>query len=281
MRSKFILKKLCPLTLSIFLVSSLFTGCGKDGDTASGHIQLVGSTSMEQVCSLLSEVYMEEHPDVVVSNEYVGSTAGIESLLSGSTDIGTSSRNLTEEEKEQGAVENVIAKDGIVVIINPDVANVSQLTSAQVCDIFTGKITNWSELGGPDMPIITIGHEAGSGTRDPFEEILGIIGQCNYANELSGSGPVLARVAETSGAIGYCSLALADDTVTKTVLDGIEPTKENIQNGSYPLSKTMVMATMGTIDEQNQQVQNFFDFVYSDTGTELIERVDLIPIPRK
>lgn len=259
---------------------SLASGCAKEKGL-EGNIQLVGSTSMEEMCIGLSEAYMEKQPGVTVSAEYVGSTAGMEALLGGSADIGTSSRNLTQEEKDAGAAENIVAKDGIAVVVNPATAGVTDLTSKQIIDIYRGEITNWNEVGGPDMPIITIGHEAGSGTRDPFEEILGIVDECHYANELSGSGAVIIRVAETEGAIGYCSLALVDDSVVGVAVDGVEPTQENVQNGSYRLNKTMVMATMGPIEDQSELIRNFFDFVYSEEGERLIEEANLIPIPRE
>ena len=259
---------------------SLASGCAKEKGL-EGNIQLVGSTSMEEMCIGLSEAYMEKQPGVTVSAEYVGSTAGMEALLGGSADIGTSSRNLTQEEKDAGAAENIVAKDGIAVVVNPATVGVTDLTSEQIIDIYRGEITNWNEVGGPDMPIITIGHEAGSGTRDPFEEILGIVDECHYANELSGSGAVIIRVAETEGAIGYCSLALVDDSVVGIAVDGVEPTQENVQNGSYRLNKTMVMATMGPIEDQSELIRNFFDFVYSEEGERLIEEANLIPIPRE
>lgn len=259
---------------------SLASGCAKEKGL-EGNIQLVGSTSMEEMCIGLSEAYMEKQPGVTVSAEYVGSTAGMEALLGGSADIGTSSRNLTQEEKDAGVAENIVAKDGIAVVVNPATAGVTDLTSEQIIDIYRGEITNWNEVGGPDMPIITIGHEAGSGTRDPFEEILGIVDECHYANELSGSGAVIIRVAETEGAIGYCSLALVDDSVVGIAVDGVEPTQENVQNGSYRLNKTMVMATMGPIGDQSELIRNFFDFVYSEEGERLIEEANLIPIPRE
>lgn len=259
---------------------SLASGCAKEKGL-EGNIQLVGSTSMEEMCIGLSEAYMEKQPGVTVSAEYVGSTAGMEALLGGSADIGTSSRNLTQEEKDAGAAENIVAKDGIAVVVNPATVGVTDLTSEQIIDIYRGEITNWNEVGGPDMPIITIGHEAGSGTRDPFEEILGIVDECHYANELSGSGAVIIRVAETEGAIGYCSLALVDDSVVGVAVDGVEPTQENVQNGSYRLNKTMVMATMGPIGDQSELIRNFFDFVYSEEGERLIEEANLIPIPRE
>ena len=157
-------KNLAVLSVCLGL-AALAAGCGSSSAGLSGDIQLVGSTSMEELCVALSEQYMEENPDVNVSAEYVGSTAGVEALIAGSADIGTSSRNLTQEEKDQGAVENVVAKDGIAVIISPAVTGVTGLTSQQIADIYQGNIMNWSEVGGPDMPIITIGHEAGSGTR--------------------------------------------------------------------------------------------------------------------
>ena len=264
------------------VTAAVLTGCGGSGQQSlSGNIQVVGSTSMEPLCSLVSEAYMEKEPGVTFSNEYVGSTAGVEALLSGTANIGTSSRNLTQKEKDQGAVENVIAKDGIAIIVNPKVTGVNALSSDQVKKIFTGEITNWKDVGGPDMPIIVIGQEAGSGTRAPFESILGLKGSAKYANELSGSGPVLARIADTDGAIGYCSLAMVNDTVTKITLDGVAPTKEDIQNGSYKLTKDMVMATKGAIDAQSPEVKSFFDFIYSSDGQQLIEKVHLIPMPKK
>ena len=252
-------------------------GCGSEKQL-SGNIQLAGSTSMEELCNVLSESYMEKNQNITVSAEYIGSTAGIEALLAGTTDIGTSSRNLTQEEKDQGIAENVVAKDGIAVIVNPSVTGVEKLSSEQIADIYQGKITNWQEVGGPDMPIITMGHEAGSGTRDPFEETLNIVDKCDYSSELSGSGPVLIKVGETEGAIGYCSSAIVNDTVVALAVDDVKPSLETIQDGSYSLTKTMVMATMGEISEQNELVQNFFDFVYSDEGKAIIESVNLIPI---
>lgn len=277
-----ILKRLTVISACLG-VTVMAGGCETKEDTMSlsGNIQLVGSTSMEELCVALSESYMEKNPNVSVSAEYIGSTGGIEALLAGSADIGTSSRNLTQDELDQGAVENIVAKDGIAVIISPTVTGIEGLTSQQIIDIYLGDITNWSEVGGPDMPIVTIGHEAGSGTRDPFEEILGIVDQCNYANEMSGSGPVITKVGETEGSIGYCSSAIVDDVVKVLSVDGVKPTKENIQNGTYSMTKPMVMATMGEISEQDELIQDFFDFVYSDEGVALTESVNLIPISKE
>lgn len=271
------LLRLALVTASILCLS----GCGtKTQNGLSGEIQMAGSTSMEDMCVAVSEQFMEKEKGITVSAEYIGSSAGIEALLSGSADVGTSSRNLTDEEKNAGAVENIVAKDGIAVVLNPSVTGVENLDFEDLKNLFCGKVTNWSELGGPDMPVVIVGHEAGSGTRDPFEEILDIKDKCVYANELSGSGAVLIKVAETEGAVGYMSLALVDDTVKSVSVNEIPPTRENIQNGTYPLNKTMVMATKGKIEEQNEMVQALFDFVYSEEGQKLIDGVNLIPISR-
>ena len=149
----------------------------------SGTISLAGSTSMEKLCEALSESFMEANPSVTVTTEYTGSGAGLESLAAGSIDIGNSSRHVKEEESSNGLVENVIALDGIAVIV--DVGNSTvELTSDQLAQIYKGELTNWSELGGADEAIVVIGRESGSGTRDAFEELLEVADKCKYAQEL-------------------------------------------------------------------------------------------------
>lgn len=241
----------------------------------SGSISMVGSTSMEKFANALSEVFMEKYPNVTVQAEFVGSGAGIEAVTSGSADIGNSSRNLTDEEKANGIAENIVAIDGIAVVVDP--ANtVADLTKQQLTDIYSGTVTNWSEVGGSDSPIVVVGREAGSGTRSAFEEILGLEDACAYSSELDSTGAVMARVASTPGAIGYVSLDVLDDTVKALNLEGTAPTAENIKAGSYFLSRPFVMATNGEISEQNELVQALFDFVYSDEGDAVIETVGLI-----
>ena len=241
----------------------------------SGSISMVGSTSMEKFANALSEVFMEKYPNVTVQAEFVGSGAGIEAVTNGSADIGNSSRNLTDEEKANGIAENIVAIDGIAVVVDP-AKTVADLTKQQLTDIYSGTVTNWSEVGGSDSPIVVVGREAGSGTRSAFEEILGLEDACAYSSELDSTGAVMARVASTPGAIGYVSLDVLDDTVKALNLEGTEPTAENIKAGSYFLSRPFVMATNGEISEQNELVQALFDFVYSDEGDAVIETVGLI-----
>ena len=243
----------------------------------SGSITLAGSTSMEKFANALAETFMAKYPDVMVQAEFTGSSAGVEAVLAGQCDIGDSSRNLTEDEIAAGAVENIVAIDGIAVVTDP--ANeASDLTRQQLIDIYTGTVTNWSEVGGADMPIVVVGREAGSGTRGAFEEILEIEDACQYASELDSTGAVMARVASTPGAIGYVSLDVIDDTVKLLTLEGVEANEENIKSGDYFLSRPFVMATKGEISEQNEVVQAWFDFVASDTGRAVIEEAGLINV---
>ena len=243
----------------------------------SGSVSMSGSTSMEKLANAVAESFMEKYPNVTVTAEFTGSSAGIESVLAGSVDIGNSSRNLKDDEKSAGAVENIVAIDGIAVVADP--ANkVEDLTKDQLVSIYTGETKNWSEVGGDDQAIVVVGREAGSGTRGAFEELLDIADACVYANELDSTGAVMAKVASTPGAIGYVSLDVVDDSVKALKLDGVDATEENIKAGNYALSRPFVMATKGEISEQKTEVQALFDYLSSDEGKALIKSVGLITV---
>lgn len=255
------------------------TEAAKETADLSGSISMVGSTSMEKFANALSETFMEKYPKVTVTAEFVGSGAGVEAVANGSADIGNASRNLKDEEKAKGVVENVVAIDGIAVVVDP--ANtVEDLTKDQLAGIYDGTVTNWKDVGGSDAPIVVVGRESGSGTRTAFEELLKLEDKCKYANELDSTGAVMAKVASTPGAIGYVSLDVLDDTVKALKLDGSEPTEENIKAGNYFLSRPFVMATKGEISEQNDLVKALFDFIHSDEGTELVKSVGLISVDK-
>lgn len=248
-----------------------------EGAELSGSITLAGSTSMEKLANAVAESFMGLYPDVTVQAEFTGSSAGVEAVLNGQSDIGNSSRNLTEDEKAEGAAENIVAIDGIAVITNSG-NTVADLTREQLVQIYTGEVTNWSDLGGDSLPVVVVGREAGSGTRGAFEEILEIEDQCKYANELDSTGAVMARVASTPGSIGYVSLDVLDDSVKAFTLEGVEANEANIKDGSYFLSRPFVMATKGEISEQNELVQALFDYIYSAEGQELVKSVGLITV---
>ena len=240
-----------------------------------GSISLAGSTSMEKLCEAMSESFMEKYPDINVTAEYTGSGAGIESLESGSVDIGNSSRNLKDSELESGAVENVVAIDGIAVLVDKE-NTVTDLSSEALAKIYKGEVTNWKDLGGKDESIVVIGRENGSGTRTAFEELLKLEDACKYAQELDSTGGVLAKVASTPGAIGYVSLDVVDDTVQAVKLDGADASEESILAGKYLLSRPFVMATMGEISEQNDLVRTWFDYIGSEEGQAVIKGLGLI-----
>ena len=252
-------------------------GKNEESVELNGTIKLAGSTSMEKLCEAMAESFMEKNPGVTVTVEYTGSGAGLESLAAGSVDIGNASRGLKDEEKASGEVENIVAIDGIAVITNKS-CSIKDVTSKDLAKIYTGEITDWAELGGEEQPIIVIGREAGSGTRDAFEELLEVKDVCAYAQELDSTGAVLAKVGTTPGAIGYVSLDVVDDTVSGLKIDGVEPTEEEILAGNYMLQRPFVMATKGEISEQNELVQALFDYLSSDEGKEVISTVGLINV---
>lgn len=303
-RKSIMKKKLIAAICTAALMTAALTGCGSNGtatdttadttqteaadasatDTTaaedkaadlSGTISLAGSTSMEKLCEAMSESFMEKYPGITVTVEYTGSGAGLESLASGSVDIGDASRSLKDEEKAAGSVENIVAIDGIAVIEDKD-NGVTNVSAEDLAKIYKGEVKNWSELGGKDEAIVVIGREAGSGTRDAFEELLDIADSCAYAQELDSTGAVLAKVASTPGAIGYVSLDVVDDTVTAVSIDGTEPTEEQILAGNYLLSRPFVMATKGEISEQNDLVKTWFDYIASEDGKNVIKQVGLI-----
>lgn len=253
-----------------------------EADTAaaadiSGTVSMAGSTSMEKLANAAAEAFMAKYPGVTVTAEFTGSGAGIESVLAGSVDIGNSSRNLKEEEKSAGAVENIVAIDGIAVVTDPK-NTVEDLTKDQLISVYTGETKNWKELGGEDQAIVVVGRESGSGTRGAFEELLEIKDACAYANELDSTGAVMAKVASTPGAIGYVSLDVIDDTVKALKLEGAEATEAAIKAGEYFLSRPFVMATNGEISKQSEATQTFLGWMASDEGKEVIKGVGLITV---
>ena len=242
-----------------------------------GPITMAGSTSMEKLANTAAEAFMEKYPKVSLSPEFIGSSAGVAAVIEGTVEIGNASRYLKDSEKNSGVVENIIAIDGIAVIVDKG-NTVTGITLDQLINIYTGMITNWSELGGANQPIVVIGREAGSGTRGAFEEILKVEDKCSYSNEINSTGGVIAKVTSTPGAIGYVSIDIIDDTVSTLNIDQVAPTEENIKAKSYLLSRPFVMATKGEISEQKEVVQAFFDYMSSEEGKALIRSVGLITV---
>ena len=242
----------------------------------SGAIATGGSTSVEDVIGSLSEAFMEEYPDVDITYDPNGSGAGITGASDGTYDLGLSSRDLTDEETGQGLVATTFALDGIAIVVHPD-NTVTDLTLDNIKALATGEITNWSEVGGPDAPVILVGREAGSGTRDGFESIVGVEDACVYEQELTSTGAVMAAVAANPNAFGYVSLSAVDDTVKMVTVDGVEASEATVQDGSYKIQRPFIFVTKDG-EELSAQAQAFVDFATSDAASDLIAGAGAVPL---
>ena len=249
------MKKFFAIVLSATLALTMLVGCGSDTSGSnnvsnntnnssgiSGVVNTDGSTSMEKVMGALIEGFKEVAGGVTVNYSGTGSGSGIEAVLSGTCDIGLSSRALKAEEEEKGAVAHIVALDGVAVVINP--ANpVSDLTVEQIAQIFTGDVTNWSQVGGEDHPIAVYGREAGSGTRGAFEEIVDIEDICKYTNEYSSNGDIIGNVSSNPNGIGYASLSSVNASVKAVSVEGVACSEETVKDGSYAIQRPFIMVT--------------------------------------
>ena len=280
------MKKIIGVITVVLLIAGIFAGCSdksgetdgnKDSATLSGTVSTDGSTSMEKVIGFLSEAYMEENTNVKVTYNPTGSGSGIQAVQEGRCDIGLASRNLKEEEAKT-LDQTVVAIDGIAVIVNPE-NPVSDLTIEQIAKLYTGEITNWKELGGNDAPVVLIGREAASGTRDGFESITGTEDSCQYSQELTSTGDVVQTVSSNPNAIGYASLASVKDTVKALDVEGVTPTTESIQDGTYKIQRNFVLVTKKDT-KLSDVAQDFFDFATSSDADDLIVEAGAVPVKR-
>ena len=241
----------------------------------SGNIATGGSTSMKNVIAALTEGFAEVEPDVTVSYDPTGSGAGITGAADKTLDIGLSSRALKDDEKAD-VDGTTIALDGIAIIVN-NASKVEDLTVDQLKQMFTGEITNWSEVGGDDGEIVLIGREAGSGTRDGFESIVEVKDSCKYAQELTATGAVISAVEANPLAIGYASLSAVGDTVKMVTVGGVECSEEPVKDGSYEVQRPFVFVTHKSVT-LSEQAQAFFDFATSADAADLIRTAGAVPV---
>ena len=296
------MKKILSLVLIAALAIMTLAGCGSDSsdsssdstqnsssvstsstddssssdqaEALSGTVSTDGSTSMEEVIGALGESFMNLYEDVEFTYNPTGSGAGITAVSEGRCDIGLSSRSLDEEEKASGLEETVLAYDGIAIIVNPE-NPVADLSLEQIAQIYTGEITNWSEVGGNDAEIVVIGREAGSGTRDGFESITGTEDACQYRQELTSTGDVITNVAQNPDAIGYASLASVDDDVKALTVDGVEANADTVKDGSYQVQRPFVLVTKADT-ELSEVAQAFFDYVTSADAVDIITNAGVV-----
>lgn len=277
------MKKIISLIAAALMLTCAVTGCGTDAgesssataEKISGTVATDGSTSMEKVIGALGEKFMEDNSDVNFTYNPTGSGTGITAVSEDRCDIGLSSRNLKDEEKQKGLKETVLALDGIAVIVNP-ANNVSDLDIETIAKIYKGEITNWKEIGGSDGEIVLIGREANSGTRDGFESITDTEDACKYRQELTSTGDVITAVAGNQNAIGYASVASVKDTVKALKVNGVSPTSDTIKDGSYKIQRPFVLVTKEG-KELSAVAKAFFEFSLSENAKEIITAAGAVP----
>ena len=259
--------------------SSASTAAGSAASSAaaalSGNVAAGGSTSMKNVIAALTEGFAEVEPGVTVSYDPTGSGAGITGAADKTLDIGLSSRALKDDEKAD-VDGTTIALDGIAIIVN-NASKVEDLTVDQLKQMFTGEITNWSEVGGDDGEIVLIGREAGSGTRDGFESIVNVKDSCKYAQELTATGAVISAVEANPLAIGYASLSAVGDTVKMVTVGGVECSEDTVKDGSYEVQRPFVFVTNKSVT-LSEQAQAFVDFATSKDAADLIRTAGAVPV---
>ena len=269
----------CGGSASSAAASSTSTAAGSTASSTaaalSGNVATGGSTSMKNVIAALTEGFAEVEPGVTVSYDPTGSGAGITGATDKTLDIGLSSRALKDDEKAD-VDGTTIALDGIAIIVN-NASKVEDLTVDQLKQMFTGEITNWSEVGGDDGEIVLIGREAGSGTRDGFESIVDVKDSCKYAQELTATGAVISAVEANPLAIGYASLSAVGDTVKMVTVGGVECSEETVKDGSYEVQRPFVFVTNKSFT-LSEQAQAFFDFATSADAADLIRTAGAVPV---
>lgn len=292
-------KKILAIAAAALLTMTAFTACG-NSETAStssasessvsessasessetvsqlgGSVSTDGSTSMEKLMGIYQEVYTELSGTTINYNP-TGSGSGITAVTEGRCDIGLASRNLKDEEAAAGLTGHIVAIDGIAIVVNPE-SKVADLTVEQIKQLYTGEITDWSEVGGDAGEVVVIGRESGSGTRDGFESVVGAADACKYNQELTSTGAVIAAVASNPNAIGYASLSAVDDTVKALTVNGVACSEETIQSGDYAVQRNFVMVTNDNT-ELSPEAQAFVDWALSADADEYVREAGCVPV---
>ncbi|MDZ5254222.1 phosphate ABC transporter substrate-binding protein [Clostridium sp. LIBA-8841] len=273
-------KRLIAIIGTIFIGTTAMIGCTSSGGATKSSnvvVSVSGSTSVGPVMEAEAEAFKTKKPDVSIEINQIGSSAGIKNAMDGVSQIGMASRDLKPEEKQAGLKEVEIAYDGIALITNKN-NPVKDLTIAQIKDIYTGKITNWKDVGGKDAPIVVVSREDGSGTRDAFQEIVGFKAEELTVNSQisDGSGNIKSLVGGNENAIGYISFSYVDDTVSALKVDGVDAIPENVINKSYKVSRPFLVVYKE--DSLTESGKSFIDFILSEEGQDIVSKEHLIKI---
>lgn len=262
------MKKNTKRIILVIVIILVLAGAYLAINSGSSKVEIVGSTSVQPVAEKLVEKYKETHPDAQINVQGGGSSVGIKSAQDGTADIGTSSKALKKNES-QGLTQIPLGQDGIVIAVNTK-NSVDGVTSEQLKDIFSGKITNWKEVGGSDGKINVIRREDGSGTLDAFESI--VMGKDTKIKSdavvQSSTEAVKQSVKTDENAIGFVSYAHMSSDVKALKIDGVSPSDDAIADGSYKLQRPFLFLVKGT---PNQATQDFLNFVNSSEGQKVLK----------
>jgi len=250
----------------------------------SGDVTQAGSTSVQPLSDELAAAFMDIHRKVVIDIQGGGSGQGVKAVDENLVDFGALSRELKEDEKPIAKQEWIIAKDGIAVVVNKNV-DVDDLTKDQIMGIFTGEITNWSEVGGAAGKIEVVAREEGSGTRDAFNELTGVLGKDASGENIDNTvetaliqgstGAVVTTVGATENSIGYISLGSMNDSVTALKVEGVAPSAATVLDGSYVVARPFILITGRDLSEA---ARAFIDFIMGPEGQGIVEDSGFIPV---
>ena len=281
-------QKAIAIALSVAALLTM-TACGSTGEPAaeqttqapkslSGTVSLAGSTSMQKLCEAMIESFSEEYPDITVTAEYTGSGAGLEAVAAGKTDIGNSSRALKDSEKAAGVEENIVAIDGIAVIANK-AGKVLDLTTEQLSDIYTGKITNWKDLGGANAKIVVISRDTSSGTFECWEEMVMKKQRVSPAALMQASnGAVVQAVSKNKNAIGYIGLGYVDKSTKGLTVNKVTANAQTALSKQWPIARELFIFTNGA---PAGSVKDFVDYLLDPgKGQKNVLEVGYVPLAK-
>lgn len=258
---------------------------------AEDKIVLDGSTTVGPIAKAFAEFYMQQNPGVNITVSESGSGNGAKSLINGACDIANMSRFMKDKEfkaavaKDIMPVPHVVAMDGIAIIVHPS-NPLANMTIDQIRDIYTGKVSNWNQVGGPDAPVVMISRDTNSGTYETFYKLVmthKVDGKkmkekiCAKAEYVGSNGAVRQRVQSTKGAIGYVGLGFVDRTVKPVTVNGIEATPQTIAAGTYPIARPLYMFTNG-YPKLGSHVFRFVTLHLSKKGQEIVDSIGFIPV---
>ncbi|MBV1841161.1 phosphate ABC transporter substrate-binding protein [Photobacterium ganghwense] len=254
------------------------------GAQAKETITVTGSTSVSHVIEVLAETYSSEHTDTLIAVQGIGSSAGINAVKKNAADLGMSSRYLQTEEINPDIETVTIAHDGIALVVNKD-NPVSNLTKTQIEKIYHGEITNWKDVGGPDLKMAVVSRENASGSRFSFEDFMGLtqeIGGQTVSDinpqvlVVNTNGTVKSLVSRNKHAIGYVSLGSVDDSVKALSFEGVPPTLANLENGQYKISRPFLMLYKPA--KVKKSAKAFVDYLVSAPGQTILEQRGYVPV---